>query len=148
MHFGIPRAVKASEQGANLNRQRGNVWVDNGYVSDTVPNPLPTGKPNPMLLTNYRDQYARVFPDGTYDRSWQGIQRINPIAALSIGRQVLPDPYKRNRMRVSHINLTNHTSHSIGAGTALAAFNEQQAALATDVRPSLMSSIVSKLRRG
>ena len=99
-----------------------------------------------MLLTNYRDQYVRVFPDGPYDRSWQGIQKENPVAALSIGKQAIPSPLQSNRMRVSHINLTNHTSHSIGAGPALAAFNENQAQLAAAARPSLLSTIASKIR--
>lgn len=149
MRFGIPRGIPASQQGANLNRQRGNVYTDRGgYQSDAAPPTLPNGKPNPMLLVNYRDQYGRVFPDGPYDRSWQGVQKINPIAALSVGLQAMPNPLQRNRMRVTHINKTNMTSHSIGAGTSLAAFNEQQAQLAAAARPSLMSTIVTKLRGG
>lgn len=146
MRIGIPRGIPGSQQGANLNKQRGNVWVDNGYESDTAPNVLPNGHPNPMLLTNYRDQYARVFPDGPYDRAWQGIQKINPIAQLSIGRQVMPNPYHRNRMAVPHIHLTNAATHSVGAGTALAAFNEQQAQLAANARPSIVSTLLSRLR--
>jgi hypothetical protein len=144
--FFMPKGIKPEQQGANLNQQRGNVWVDNGYQSDVAPSVLPTGKPNPMLLVNYRDQYARVFPDGPYDRTWQGVQKNNPIACLSIGKQVMPNPLQRNRMRVTHVNKTNFTSHSIGAGTALAAFNEQQAQLAVNARPSLMSTVMSKLR--
>lgn len=145
MRIGFPRGVQ-DRQGEELNRQRGNVWVNNGYESDVHPDVLPNGHPNPLLLVHYRDQYARVPPDGPFDRSWQGIQKINPIASLSIGRQVMPNPYQRNRMAVPHINLVNKTSHSIGAGTALAAFNEQQAELAANARPSLLSTIASKLR--
>lgn len=140
------RRIAAVQQGAYLNAQRGNVWTDNGFASDTVPNRLPNGKPNPLILDHYRDQYGRVFPDGPYDMSWQGIQKINPIAALSIGKQVLPNPLQRARLTLTSIQKTNMTSHSIGAGTALAAFNEQQAMLAASARPSLMSSISSKLR--
>lgn len=146
MGFMMPKGIPATDQGANLNKQRGNLWVDNGYVSDVVPSPIPNGKPNPMLLVNYRDQYARVFPDGPFDMSWDGIQKINPIAALSVGKMVIPNPLFRNRMRLPVINRSNPTSHSIGAGTALAAFNEQQAQLAASVRPSLFSQVFSRLR--
>lgn len=146
MRFFMPKGLPPSQQGANLNAQRGNVWVKNGYESDTVPDVLPNDHPNPLILDHYRDQYARVPPDGPYDRTWQGVQKDNPIATLSIGRQVMPNPYHRNRMRVPHIGQTNFTSHSIGAGTALAAFNEQQAALAASVRPSIMSTLLSRLR--
>lgn len=148
MAFFFPKAIPPQDQGANLNAQRGNVWTDDGWESDTRPNQLPSGKPDPMLLTHVQDRYARVFPDGPYDRAWPGVQKINPIAALSIGKQAIPNPLQRNRMRVTHINQTNMTSHSIGAGTALAAFNEQQAQLAASVRPSLMSTVMSKLRGG
>lgn len=142
----MPKGIPAAQQGANLNKQRGNIYTNNGYQSDVVPNVLPDNKPNPMLLVNFRDQYARVFPDGPYDRTWSGVQKNNPIAALSIGKQAMPNPLQRNRARVTHINQTNFTSHSIGAGTALAAFNEQQAAIAAAARPSLMSTVMSKLR--
>lgn len=140
------RQIPPDQQGAFLNAQRGNVWTRNGWASDTQPNAIPNGKPNPLILTGYQDQYARVFPDGPYDRSWQGIQKINPIASLSIGKQMMPNPYQRVRMRVPTINTNNPTSHSIGAGTALAAFNEQQAAIAAQARPSLLSTLAGKLR--
>lgn len=140
------RQIAPQDQGAFLNAQRGNVWTNGGWGSDTQPNAIPNGKPNPLIRTNFQDQYARVFPDGPYDRSWQGVQKINPIASLSVGKQVMPNPYHRVRMRVPTINNINPTSHSIGAGTALAAFNEQQAALAAQARPSLMSTLVGKLR--
>ena len=138
--------IPPNQQGAWLNAQRGNVWTNNGWGSDTHPNAIPNGKPNPLIRTNFQDQYARVFPDGPYDRSWQGVQKINPIAALSVGKQVMPNPYQRVRMRVPNINTNNPTSHSIGAGTALAAFNQQQAALAAQARPSLVDTLVGKLR--
>lgn len=140
------RGIAATMQGANLNALRGNVWTDDGWGTDIRPNAIPNGKPNPLVLTNVQDQYARVFPDGPYDRSWQGVQKINPVAAMSVGKQVIPNPYTRNRMRVPTINNRNPTSHSIGAGTALAAFNQQQAALAATARPSLLSTLAGKLR--
>lgn len=127
-----------SEQAQLLNQQRGNVWTDNGYASDTQ---LP-----PWLLTNYRDRYRRVFPDGPYDRSWQGVQKINPIASLSVGRQAIPNPLHRNALRVQRTLWNNPTSHSVGAGTALAAYNQQQEALAAQARPSVLKTIVGRLR--
>lgn len=146
--FGRSRGIPANQQGANLNAQRGNVWTDNGYASDVAPHVLPGGQPNPMLLVNYRDQYARVFPDGPYDRSWQGIQKENPIACLSVGKMAIPNPLQRNRMHVPTINKQNYTSHSIGAGTALAAYNSQQAQLAAQARPSLVQTVLGRLRGG
>lgn len=142
------KRIAAVQQGAYLNAQRGNVWTDDGFMSGTMPNTLPNGKPNPLILDHYRDAYGRVFPDGPYDKSWQGIQKINPVAALSIGKQVMPNPLQRARLTLTSIQKTNMTSHSIGAGTALAAFNEQQAQLAAAARPSLMSTVLSKLRGG
>jgi hypothetical protein len=142
------KRIAAVQQGAYLNAQRGNVWTNDGYGSDTTPNHLPNGKPNPLILTNHQDQYGRVFPDGPYDRTWQGIQKINPVSSLSIGKQALPNPLQNARMTLTSIQQTNPTSHSIGAGTALAAFNEQQATLASTARPSLLSTIASKLRGG
>lgn len=139
------RRIAAAQQGAYLNAQRGNVWTSNGFESGTAPNRL-SAKPDPMVLDHYRDRYARVYPDGPYDRSWQGVQRINPIAALSIGKQVLNNPLQTARMRLTSIQRDNMTAHSIGAGTALAAVNEQQAALAATARPSLASQIGAKLR--
>ena len=121
-----------------LNQQRGNVWTDNGYADDLN---LP-----PYLLVNYRDRYRRVFPDGPYDRSWQGVQKINPISALSVGRQAIPNPLQSQSLRIPRTNWNNPTSHSIGAGTALAAYNVQQEALAQQVRPGILSTIVGRLR--
>lgn len=140
------RQVRPQDQGANLNAQRGNIWTNDGYQSDSSPHTIPNNKPNPRRFTAYQEQYARVFPDGPYDRAWEGVQKINPVASLSIGKQVLPNPLQRARLTLTSIQQTNMTSHSIGAGTALAAFNEQQAALAATARPSLMSTVLSKLR--
>lgn len=142
------KRIAAAQQGAYLNAQRGNVWTDNGFESGSAPNRLPSGKPDPLVLDHYRDRYARVFPDGPYSSAWAGVQKINPIAALSIGKQVLNNPLQTTRMTLTSIQKTNMTTHSIGAGTALAAFNEQQAQLAASARPSLMSTIATKLRGG
>lgn len=137
--------VPADQQGANLNAQRGNMWTNDGYASDSTPDPL-NPHPIPWRFTAYREQYRRVFPDGPYDRSWQGVQKENPIAALSVGKMAIPNPLQRQRMHVPTINKTNFTSHSIGAGTALAAYNQQQQQLAAQARPPLLQTILGRLR--
>ena len=116
-------------------RERGNVWEDVAFTTSPV-------------RTHPNDIYLRVFPDGTFDRSWQGIQKDNPVAQLSRGSQwaTIPNPLQRNQLRVSHLQKETVAHRSIGAGTALAEANQEAYERQAIPQPGLLATILGRLR--
>lgn len=116
-------------------RERGNVWEDVAYSTSTD-------------ITHPNDRYLRVFPDGTFDRSWQGVQKINPIARAARGYQwaTIPNPLQTTRLRTGHLQKETAAHRSVGAGTALAEANTEAYERQAIPQAGLLATILGRLR--
>ena len=124
------------QQAQMLIDQRGDKWTNIGYT-----------QPVSMIpVANYL--YRRVAPDGPYSQAWQGIQRNNPVSDIYTGRPEIPNPYQRNRMVLPPTLKNNPAAYSVGAGPALYAAQDQLAAVQDSQRPSLLQTVLAKLKGG
>lgn len=131
------RGATPNRQIEDFYRERGNVWEDVAYATSPV-------------ITHPNDIYLRVNPDGPFDMSWQGVQKINPIAELSRSSQwaTIPNPLQRQALHVSHLQKDTVAHRSIGAGTALAAANQEAYDRSAIPQPGLLATILGRLRGG
>jgi hypothetical protein len=115
--------------------ERGDVWTRYAYGQ------LP-------INIHPNDTYLRVFPDGEYDQAWQGVQKIEPIAAMGTNHMDIPNPYYREKADLTSIQYINPASDSIGAGPALIAAQEQDYVASQTENPSFVRAVLARLTGG
>jgi hypothetical protein len=98
------------------------------------------------------DQYRRVFPDGPFDRAWEGVQKINLMSSVGTARSSFYDPNVpvfnfETKSQYGRVQQNNQASHSFGAGPASIAAQEQEYQQ-TGVPPSFLSMVMQRLRGG
>lgn len=130
-----PRQATPGEQAAVLVRDRGVIQSQRGYNIfpwDTHPN----------------DAYRRVFPDGPFDRAWEGIQRCNEISKVGMLRASIynPDIPVFNFEEKSQLpRVTRNYGFHFGGGPASIAAQEQEFQQ-TGQPPSFVRMVIGRLR--
>lgn len=98
------------------------------------------------------DQYRRVFPDGPFDRAWEGVQKINEMSKVGTARASFYNPNIevwnfQTKAQYTSIQRNNQASHSFGAGPASIAAQDQEYQQ-TGTPPSFMSMMMARIRGG
>jgi hypothetical protein len=98
------------------------------------------------------DRYRRVFPDGPFDRAWEGVQKINLMSSVGTRRASFYDPNIpvfnfETKKQYPRVQWNNQASHSFGGGPASIAAQEQEYQQ-TGQPPSFLGMVMSRLRGG
>lgn len=94
------------------------------------------------------DTYRRVFPDGPFDRAWEGVQKVNEISSVGMLRASIYNPNIPvfNFEQREHTPRTNrNTLFGFGGGPASIAAQEQEYQQ-TGVPPSFLKMVLGRLR--
>lgn len=100
--------------------------------------------------THPNDTYRRVFPDGPFDRAWEGVQKINLISSVGMLRASIYDPNvpvfnfedKSQLPRIERVH-----GFTFGGGPASIAAQEQEYQQ-TGQAPSFLRMVIGRLRGG
>lgn len=123
------------------------LWVQRGNVVTTQ-----TLESAPWD-THPNDLRKRVAPDGPYDQSWAGIQKVNPVAGVGIHyAQFAWSPLRSQRANYGNILKNNPTPTFFGSGPAVQV-PQQQANLdayqaSANRQPGLLQSILRRFTGG
>ncbi|MGH7239162.1 MAG: hypothetical protein ACREHG_03740 [Candidatus Saccharimonadales bacterium] len=127
------RRQTAESLGALVPTLRHDIWTNRGYISEPI-------------VIHPNDRYRRVFPDGPYSQAWQGVQKTNPVADVYLGFMELPNPLQTQYMMTNRILRTNPDAYSVGAGPVLYAAQAAPSSVTDYGRPTLIQSVLKRLR--
>lgn len=130
------RRMTGGQQAQVLIRDRGTIQSPIGYTSF------------PWAI-HPNDRYRRVFPDGPFDRAWEGVQKVNLMSSVGTARASFYNPdipvfNFETKAQYGRIQSNNQASHSFGAGPASIAAQEQEFQQ-TGIPPSFLRMVMARL---